>query len=292
MDGAWKVAAMCMAAAVVFLPQIRPRAADLDGPPVVEATAAPAERLPEPEVPLLDERTAYTLRRHTLKLGLLTFDYAITDRLSVGTDPPAWALRSFTSILVPNLHVKMQFIDLGPVAVAGRAAAYFAYLNSSDTSGQLLDIPLSVFASVRVLPDLFLHVEGTYVYAHLIGAGDLSSGEVNGAAANNSIQTALMVEYRLTRIFSITAMGRVQPYESNVTFDVTQTADASTTFQLNGEVVPRVQHPWQAVAGIALLWSRVHLIAGVGYGNYFAPGLDIAVPKRTVVPDLSLSVLL
>ena len=74
-------------------------------------------------------------------------------------------------------------------------------------------------------------------------------------------------------------MGRVQPYESNVTFGATKTTDPYTTFQLDGQVVPRVRHPWQAVGGVAFLWDHFHLILGVGYGNYFAPGFDIAVPE-------------
>lgn len=294
MDGARKVAGLCAAVAVTWWPATRARAADDGGPTVVEAQASPASPVleTEPQLPRLDERTAYGIGRHTLKLGLLAFDFGITGKLSVGTDPPAWALRSITSILVPNLHVKLQLFEAGPVTLAARAAVYYAYLNSGDSSGQLFDVPLSLFASIRALPRLFLHVEGTYVYAHLIGAGDLSSGEVHGAGVANGVQTALMVEVRLTRIFSITALGRLQPYVSNVTFEVTKTVDPSTTFQLNGQVSPRVEHPWEAIAGIAVLWRYVHLVLGVGYGNYFVPGLDVAAPKRTIVPDASLSVLL
>ena len=35
-----------------------------------------------------------------------------------------------------------------------------------------------------------------------------------------------------------------------------------------------------------------HLILGVGYGYYFIPGIDLAYPSRTIVPDASLSVIL
>ena len=54
----------------------------------------------------------------------------------------------------------------------------------------------------------------------------------------------------------------------------------------------QVEHPWAVIGGVAFLWKYVHLSAGVGYGYYFVPGLDIAYPKRTVIPDASLSVLL
>ena len=39
-----------------------------------------------------------------------------------------------------------------------------------------------------------------------------------------------------------------------------------------------------------MLWKHFHLIVGAGYGNYFFPGLNIASPKKTFFPDVSLSV--
>ena len=46
------------------------------------------------------------------------------------------------------------------------------------------------------------------------------------------------------------------------------------------------------LAGVAVLWKHFHLIAGGGYGYYFIPGMDIAIPKKSFIPDLSLSVIL
>ena len=287
-----RAAGVCVLAGLTGVPRLAAWAADLETPRVVETGAAPAPAAaPPPDLPLLDERTAYTIGRHTVKLGLLAFEFGLLDKLSIGTDPPAWALRSFTSILIPNLHAKYQFLDEGRWAAAAHAAIYYAHLSSGDSSGDLFDVPLSLFVSVHAERHLFLHLEATYVYAHLSGSGDVSSAEVHGAGVANAVQTGLVAELRLTRIFSITAMGRVQPYTSNVTFGATNTVDPYTTLQLEGQVAPRVRHPWQAVGGVAFLWDNVHLILGVGYGNYFAPGLDIAVPKQTIVPDGELAVL-
>ena len=68
--------------------------------------------------------------------------------------------------------------------------------------------------------------------------------------------------------------------------------DPYTTGSLNGQFVPAVQHPWEAIGGVALLWRHFHLIVGAGYGYYFVPGLDIANTKKTFVPDLSVAVVL
>jgi hypothetical protein len=101
-----------------------------------------------------------------------------------------------------------------------------------------------------------------------------------------------MLEWRLTRIFSLTATGRYQVYTGPLTFNASGMTDPFTTVNVAGEVTPRVEHPWQALVGAAFLWKHFHLIAGGGYGYYFIPGMDIAVPKKTFIPDLSLAVIL
>jgi hypothetical protein len=51
-----------------------------------------------------------------------------------------------------------------------------------------------------------------------------------------------------------------------------------------------VEHPYSAVAGVALLWQHVRLMVGGGYGYFFVPGMNMAIPSRGFVPDGSLSV--
>jgi hypothetical protein len=265
-------------------------------PTTVETTrveALPPAPTPALEhIPLIDERTAYMVGRHTLKLGILAFEYGIVERLSIGSDPPSWLLRAFISVWVPNLHVKYQIFDQGPVAVAAKAAGYFATTDSENISGHVIDVPLSLFVSVKVHPRITLHAEGTYVYARIFGTGDVTRLQLNGATASRTAQVGLMAQFRLTRIFSLTATGRFQAYTADLPLGGDSTIDPNTTATLNGQLVPAVQHPWQVIGGIAVLWRYFHLILGAGYGNYFVPGLDVADPKRSVVPDASLSVVL
>ena len=230
---------------------------------------------------------------HKLKLGILAFEYGIMQRLSVGSDPPAWALRAVINIWVPNLHLKAQILDRDPVWLAVQAAGYYATIDStSGASGRLIDVPLSLYATVKVHSRVYLHGEGAYVYARVFGSGDLTRAEYGGAATARTVQAGLMVQVRLTRIFSLTATGRYQAYTAEVPFSGSGTLDPYTTATVDGQLTPGVQHPWQAIGGVAVLWKHFHLILGAGYGNYFAPGLDIASPKKTLVPDASLSVLL
>jgi hypothetical protein len=257
----------------------------VQAPPPVEA--APPKRIVE-----LEERTAYMVGEHRLKLGVLAFEYGILPQLSVGTDPPSWALRAFTSVLVPNLHLKLQIFNRGPVAVAVQAAGYYGDISRSSFNGNVLDVPLTAFVSVKVHPRITLHAEGAYVYARVFGTGDLTQATLSGATAVRAGQAGLVAQYRVTRIFSLTATGRYQFYTADLPLSGSSTIDPYTTASLRGQYVPPVQHPWEAIGGVAFLWEHFRLTLGAGYGYYFLPGIDIANTKKTIVPDASIAVVL
>lgn len=257
----------------------------VQAPPPVEAT-------PAKPIPLIDERTAYMVGRHTLKLGILAFEYGILQQLSIGTEPPAWALRAFIEILIPNLHLKYQVLDRDPVAVAVQVAGYYGTLDRAGFNGNLFEVPLSAFVSVKVHPRITLHAEGAFIFARVFGTGDVTRASLDGATVARAGQVGLMVQYRLTRIFSLLATGRYQFYVADLPLSGTTTIDPYTTGMLSGQYVPAVQHPWEAIGGFAVLWHYVHLSLGAGYGYYFVPGLDVANPKRTFVPDASIAVVL
>lgn len=247
----------------------------------------------EPSSEQLLQRTANMIGKDRLQIGILSFDYGIVDRLSIGTDPPAWAARAVISALIPNLHLKFSIYQRGPIAVAVQAAGYLAALkDQGSASGQIVTIPLSLFGSFRVHQRLVLHGEATFLWVRAFGAGDLNDAGVNGQVASQAGQLGLVAQVPLTRIVSLTATGRYQVYTGKLAFDGSGMLDPYTTVSVDGTAEPRVSHPWQAIAGVALLWRHFHLTAGVGYGYYFIPGMDLAYPKQTFVPDLSAAVLL
>jgi hypothetical protein len=257
----------------------------------VRAVPAPTPPPAPPEQPTrLDEKTAFTIPRHTLKLGVLAFDYAFAEGAVVGSDPPAWAVRAFTSVLVPNLHVKVQVLRLDPVWVSLQAAGYYADV-SSNFSGQLLDVPLTAWVSFKLNDHFFLHAEGTYVYVHAFGTGDLSRSELAGTAASQSVQAQLMAQLQLSQVVSFTALGRYQIYTGDIAFSGSGTIDPYTTADVQGRLTLPVTHPWEAIGGVALLWKHFHAILGAGYGYYFVPGMWIASQTRSFIPDAELAVL-
>jgi hypothetical protein len=269
------------------------RLAALAAVTIVLLAARAATALEGDDLPRLDERTARTVGARTLKLGVLAFDYGIIEKLSVGTDPPAWAARAFISVLIPNLHLKGIVFERDPVQVAVEVAGYYGQLVSEGSaSGHIVVVPVSLFASVRLHDRWFLHGEGAYNFAKAYGTGDLNNGDLNGNVATRTFQLGAMLEYRLRDHIALTAVGRYQAYSGPLAFGGTAMLDPYTSVTLNGQATPRVAHPWTAIAGVAFLWSRVHLSLGVGYGYYFIPGMNIAYPKQTVVPDASLAILL
>ena len=259
----------------------------------VEARAATPTT--EDGLPLLDERTAYLIGAQQFKIGVLALEYGITKRVSIGSDPPAWAARAFLPILVPNLHLKTQFYDSERLTMMVNVAGYGANLAKDNLPATwLLSFPLSLFASVRVADRFWIHGDGTYIFARATGSGnvDVDRADVAGGAAARAAQLGTIVEWRLTRIFSLTATGRYQVYTGPLTFSASGMTDPYTSVDLAGQLSARVEHPWQALAGVAVLWKHFHLVAGGGYGYYFIPGMNIAVPKKSFIPDLSLAVIL
>ncbi len=245
------------------------------------------------DLPRLDEKTANTVGARTLKLGILSFDYGVVDRFSFGSEPPPWLARAVTTILVPNLHFKYVFLERSPITMSVVLAGYYAQIDTKRTeSSHLLAVPVSVFCSWRMREWWWLHGEGTYNFIKAFGAGDFKDANLSGNVATRTFQLQAMLEYRLRPWVALTMTGRAQVYSGPLAIEGTSTIDPYTMVEVNGQVSPRVKHPWVALGGVSFLWRYVHLSVGVGYGYYFIPGIDIAYPKQTIVPDASFAVIL
>jgi len=282
-------AASALALAVTLLGH--PAARGQEGVVVAPVAAPPAAAPAKPNAVPLDENTAHMIGRRRLKLGLLAFEYAPTEWLSFGSDPPEWAIRSVTSVLVPNAHVKGQFLRTPWVEVAGRVGGYYANINHGDANGHVLMLPFTLYVSTHVARPLWLHFEGAYNWARGYGAGDVAKTDVWGTVVLRTIQVGLMAELRLSRVVALFARGRYQPYETPIIFEGEGMIDPYTRAQASLEAKPPYSHPAMGVAGVALTWKHVGLVAGAGYGHYFLPGANLALPYNNVVPEGSLWVL-
>lgn len=239
--------------------------------------------------PRLIERTALTLDGGELALGILAFAYGITDRVMVGMDPPYWFVRALTTVLVPNLNLRVAVVRTRDLWISANVAAYYAFVGNSDLAkGQVLSVPLSGFVSYQAMPGFWIHPELTYTVVNAFGEGDFTKMTLGGTAATRTVQLGLLLQYQLTSVFGLTLVGRYQPYTGRLAVSGSGSIDQFTTANVDARVTPSFEHPWEFIAGVAFLWQHVRLTLGVGYGNYFLPGMDVAIRGLGFVPDGSL----
>jgi hypothetical protein len=247
--------------------------------------AAGAQGEEEPGNPL-DEHTALMAGGNRWKLGVFEVGYGITDALSVGIDPPAWALWAIKPAFVPNLHLKKRFWR-NP-EVSAQIGAYYARVSRDGIDGHLLLVPVSVFVSREMRPGWWAHLEANYNWIRGFGSGDPSRVEIRGGLATRSGQLGAMVEHRLSRVVALLVRGRYQLLTTPLVLEGSGLLDPYTRADFGLEAHPRYEHPWMAVGGVALTWRYVGLVLGAGYGHYFAPGANVAFGARGFVPDASL----
>jgi hypothetical protein len=279
------MSAVALATVLLALSPARAQEGVVVAPPVYEAPPPPHQR---PNAVPLDYYTARMVGARRFKVGILALEYGIVDRLSVGTDPPMWAVRSFAKILVPNLHVRGNFVHTEGFELTGQAAAYYANISNDNVAGHVFIVPLTLFASVRLANPLWLHLEGAYNWARATGTGEVTKTDVFGTAVMRTGQVGAQLEYRLSRVVHFFARGRYQFYETPIVFQGNGMPDPYTTANASIELKPLKDHPAMGTGGVALTWKYVGVIVGGGYGHYFLPGANLANPHTTFVPEGSL----
>ena len=122
---------------------------------------------------------------------------------------------------MPNVHLKYQILDRDPVWLAVLGAVYYARLDGGqDVNGHLIDVPLSLFATVKVHPRIYLHGEGTYIFARAGRQRRSHQGAVQRRRRRCArARPGLMAQFRVSRIVSLTATGRYQFYVADIPFD-------------------------------------------------------------------------
>jgi hypothetical protein len=270
---------------------LAPEAARAQEGVLIAPVVAPPPRAPRPDAVPLDEHTANLVGANRFKVGVLALEYGITDYLSVGTDPAEYLVRTFKNVIAPNLHVKGMLLRSPHVLVSGQAAAYWANVTHGGVSGDLYIVPLTLFVSVKLAPPLWLHLEGAYNWSTSTGTGDVANTDVFGTVVMRTAQVGAMAQLKLSRVVALIARARYQFWETPIVLQGHAMPDPYTTAAVQVEAQPLRQHPIMAVAGVALTWKYVGVIAGGGWGHYTVPGANLALPYDGFVPEGSLWVL-
>jgi len=120
---------------------------------------APAGTAAADELPRLDERTALMIAAKRLRVGILTFDYAVIEQVSVGTDSPASLARAVRPVFVPDLRLEAPILQRAPMVPALQDAI-------SKQAGTILELRLPQTFSVTTLGHFLLIVGVGYDYPY------------------------------------------------------------------------------------------------------------------------------
>ena len=82
---------------------------------------------------------------------------------------------------------------------------------------------------------------------------------------------------------------RYVPFVTDALISSTAQVDSFTTadIQANAEI-DAIQNAWIIQPGFTFSWQRFNLQVGLGYGNFFTPGLRLVAEQKGFTPDFDL----
>lgn len=252
---------------------------------VVVATAPRTAWADHTEGERIVDQTAYTLPKGRFQLGLLRQQWGPWDRLTVGTYAIPWAFG------VANAHLKWRFYGSDPVSIAASIGGFRvapAALKKESGNAVITVVPFDLAASWRV--DDRWTLSPSLVYTVVTLRGNYDPAELQGVAALSNLQFATTLEYRLTSVTAFVLHGRYLVFQ-NVGGRVTSTLhpDRFTTVDVQAVAsTDALDFPFafSVVPSVVFSWKVFNLRLGVGYGNYSIPGINLVLPKKTLIPDL------
>jgi hypothetical protein len=243
----------------------------------------------------LIDYTAYTLNQNEFRLGVVSLEYGIIDELMVGTYTVPWIAFGITGKTFVNGFVKARPLNVGNLTMSARATVF--YVNATDIS--FLDIiengnvnaiflPLSVAASYAFSEAWNLSLEGTFVRVFGNAAGNVQPQDFKGSGAQDNLQIATQLEWRISRVTAFTLRGRWVPWASATAIETTVTLDAGGRLEVQAAATTPITNAWVVIPGVALSWSVFNLNVGLGYGNVFLPGIGLVSGNQYPAPELNI----
>jgi hypothetical protein len=241
--------------------------------------------------------TAYTLNGGEISLGLVRSEIGIIDEITLGTYVPTWFASPVLGAAIPSGYLKLRAPLAGALAVSTRASAFSIdadvlaseVVQNSGGSANVFVAPLQVAASYRFHRRFTQSLEATYVLVNADGE-QRSDADIRGAAIMSNGSLSALSELRLTRVLALTLLLRAMVYRGNARLE-SQFTEGSTTVDAElGAGKPYRGLVASAVPGAAFSFSHVNFHVGVGYGNWWLPGIELPLPDYGLVPEAELSV--
>ncbi|HXS16129.1 MAG TPA: hypothetical protein VN764_03015 [Polyangiaceae bacterium] len=237
--------------------------------------------------------SAFTLRRNQLRLGLFQQEAGIANWWTIGTYTAPWLMIPFTGAFNGSIYTKLKFVDLHGFAASLRAN-YFIFNLRDVSAGDLEDgnfhasvLPLSATASYVVNPVWTQSLDVTWVETIAHGSGGVKENSaVFGAGLQRTLQLTASAELRLSRIVALNLLARYVPWAQAVSFSSDSTAADGTRVWVEGEIAGEdLRNSWMLQMGTTFSWARFNLQLGIGYGDFFVPGIRFVGASKAPIPD-------
>lgn len=237
--------------------------------------------------------SAFTLRKSQVRLGLFQQEAGATNWLTLGTYTAPWVLIPITGAFNASLYAKFKLVDWNGFAAALRAN-YFLFQLRNVSTGDLDDGDFR--ASVLPLSATFSYVfdsrwtqsfDVTWVETVAHGhAGVEENSGVLGAGLQRTLQLMLSTEMRLSRVIALNLIARYVPWAQAVSFTSDSTLEDGTRVWIEGEITgDDLRNSWMIQPGVAFSWARFNLQLGLGYGDFFVPGIRFVGSRKAPIPD-------
>lgn len=244
-----------------------------------------------------DERvdyTAYTLNPWEASVGPFKAELGLPGGFMLGTYLPPWVIGPAVGAMVPTGFVKVRDPFDGPVAVSLRSG--FMYFNGTSLASRAAEtegakaalwvLPLELAISSRFSELYSQSLLVTFVHAFADGS-ETGNTSIHGAAATNNFSVSTLLELRVSRIVALTLLGRLLLHQGTARVSGNYT-EGSTSVDADLGARPR-GYPFMACAvpGVAFSWKHINLNAGVGYGTWWLPIVELPLTSAQIVPELS-----
>ena len=253
------------------------------------AVPSPASAFHSDEERWLDT-TAYNLRGREFRLGMLKWSAGIIDQVTISMYTLPWIITGILRGWGPNVEVQYMFYDRKGLTLSLRAAVFYG--NPEQDNGvrvRYLDVPVTFATSYRINDTWSVHGDINGSYANVFAGETQDDQEIQGTLVASQVHLAAMVELRVSKVTAFTLTGRYLPWISDAVVDgQVDASDVSTLFFDLQFAFEDFKNAWNIVAAANFSWKVVNLSVGIGYGDYFIPGMALVIPGPIPVPQFDL----
>lgn len=235
---------------------------------------------------------AHTLGSGDFVLGVFHLDFGVFDNLMVGTHTVPWLIG------MANARVKWRLIHAGGLALSVGLSAFRLDLKSLqrfrqadlESTGIAWLVPAEAYASYRLTPELMLNFGA--VVTSVSVQGKYSREQFEGAAAVTNGQWVGSLEWRWLEGLALIAQARWLVFQvAEGGASATEQIDEFTRVEVHGSArshALEVKDAMSLTASLQVILGSFNLKAGVGYGNWSLPLINLVVPRKTPIAEFDL----